>query len=56
MTTAPVKPSTLCPVCAKPVVVVARPDQRARHLAFHGPRIGILCPGSGTPATDRKTK
>jgi hypothetical protein len=36
-----------CPICAKPVKVIARPPQPHRHLANHGEKLGVLCRGAG---------
>lgn len=47
--TTPVTTHIPCPACAKPVRVIARPDQRHARLADHGKQLGVLCPGSGRP-------
>lgn len=48
-TLAQTQPSVICPVCAKPARVIARPPQRHRRIADHAPKPTELCAGSGKP-------
>jgi hypothetical protein len=38
-----------CPICRKPVKIIARPPQPHKRLADHGKELGVLCKGAGMP-------